>query len=47
MGYNRAGSSAIRVTSDLYDRCGEVAELQKDFWYGGERLSLMFFLDRD
>ncbi|KDN44133.1 hypothetical protein K437DRAFT_225117 [Tilletiaria anomala UBC 951] len=33
MGYNRMGSSAIRVTSDLYDRCAEVAELQKDFWY--------------
>lgn len=45
MGYNRAGSSAIRVTSDLYDRCGEVAELQKDFWYGGECLILCLSLD--
>jgi cytochrome b pre-mRNA-processing protein 3 len=35
MGYNRLSSSAIRATSDMYDRCSEVSELQRDFWYRG------------
>lgn len=36
MGYNSRTSTAIRVTSDLYDRCAERAEAEADFWYGGE-----------
>ncbi|UZJ55830.1 hypothetical protein CBS101457_005150 [Exobasidium rhododendri] len=34
MGYNSMTSKAIRVTSDLYDRCAQRADLEADFWYG-------------
>lgn len=34
MGYNSVTSTAIRVSSDLYDRCAERADLEADFWYG-------------
>jgi len=36
MGYNSRTTTAIRVTSDLYDRCAERWDLDKDFWQGGE-----------
>ena len=35
MGYNSVTTTAIRVTSDLFDRCAERADLESDFWYGG------------
>ncbi|SPO42192.1 related to CBP3 - mitochondrial protein required for assembly of cytochrome bc1 complex [Pseudozyma flocculosa] len=34
MGYNSLSSTAIRVTSDLYDRCAERAHVERNFWYG-------------
>lgn len=34
LGYNSLSSKAIRVTSELYDRCAERADLEADFWYG-------------
>lgn len=34
MGYNSTTSTAIRVTSDLYDRCAERAHVERHFWYG-------------
>lgn len=34
MGYNSAKSRAIRVTSDLYDRCAARWELDEQFWQG-------------
>lgn len=36
MGYNSTTSSAIRITSELYDRCAEQAEKEAEFWYGGK-----------
>ncbi|PWY97367.1 hypothetical protein BCV70DRAFT_202949, partial [Testicularia cyperi] len=33
MGYNSTTSTAIRVTSDLYDRCAERAHVERNFWY--------------
>ncbi|KAK0557183.1 Serine carboxypeptidase 3 [Tilletia horrida] len=33
MGYNTRESTAIRVTSDLYDACTDAVELNADFWY--------------
>jgi cytochrome b pre-mRNA-processing protein 3 len=36
MGYNNSTTKAIRVTSDLYDRCAERAEIEADFWYNGK-----------
>lgn len=33
MGYNSTTSTAIRVTSDLYDRCSERAHAERHFWY--------------
>lgn len=38
MGYNNTTTRAIRVTSDLYDRCAERADKEADFWYGECRL---------
>ncbi|PWN88607.1 hypothetical protein FA10DRAFT_268784 [Acaromyces ingoldii] len=34
MGYNSTTSTAIRVSSDLYDRCAERADIEAAFWYG-------------
>lgn len=34
MGYNSLTSTAIRVTSDVYDRCAERAHAERNFWYG-------------
>lgn len=42
MGYNNTTTRAIRVTSDLYDRCAERADKEADFWYGGEWLLSSF-----
>lgn len=36
MGYNSTTSTAIRVSSDLYDRCAERTDVERDFWYKGE-----------
>lgn len=36
MGYNSTTSSAIRITSELYDKCAEQAEKEAQFWYGGK-----------
>ncbi|CAD6908913.1 unnamed protein product, partial [Tilletia laevis] len=33
MGYNSRESTAIRVTSDLYDACADAVELNAHFWY--------------
>lgn len=38
MGYNSTTTTAIRVTSDLYDRCAAQADKEADFWYGACRL---------
>lgn len=35
MGYNSKTSTGIRVTSDLYDRCAERWDIDKQFWQGG------------
>jgi len=34
MGYNSRESTAIRVTSDLYDACVDAVELNAHFWHG-------------
>ncbi|PWN25022.1 hypothetical protein BDZ90DRAFT_281998 [Jaminaea rosea] len=34
LGYNTQSSKAIRVTSDLYDRCAAVWDIERDFWAG-------------
>lgn len=36
MGYSSRTSTAIRVTSDLYDRCAAIWDLDQEFWQGGE-----------
>lgn len=36
MGYNTTTSSAIRISSELYDRCADRAEREADFWYNGK-----------
>lgn len=38
LGYNRTSSMAIRVTSELYDRCAARADEEADFWYGSESI---------
>ncbi|CAO1615019.1 unnamed protein product [Parajaminaea phylloscopi] len=34
MGYSSRGSTAIRVTSDLYDRCASIWDVDAEFWQG-------------
>lgn len=36
LGYNTTTSTAIRTTSDFYDRCAERAEVEAPFFYEGE-----------
>jgi len=35
-GYHSQTSTAIRTTSDYYDRCAERGEIEAPFWYEGE-----------